>query len=126
MSFLNGITLLLVYQLVGEVAVRLAGLPIPGPVLGMVLLFLTLLVRGQVPASVDQAASSLLSHLSLLFVPAGVGMMVHFGRIAEEWLPITLALLLSTVITMVATALIMQVTSRWFARPLESGGQSDE
>lgn len=126
MSFLNGITLLLVYQLVGEVAVRLAGLPIPGPVLGMVLLFLTLLVRGRAPASVDQAASALLSHLSLLFVPAGVGMMVHFGRIADEWLPITLALLLSTVITMVATALIMQVTSRWFARPLESGGQDDD
>ncbi|MGM0766567.1 MAG: CidA/LrgA family protein [Pseudomonadota bacterium] len=126
MNFLNGITLLLVYQLVGEVTVRLAGLPIPGPVLGMVLLFLTLLVRGRAPASVDQAASALLSHLSLLFVPAGVGMMVHFGRIADEWLPITLALLLSTVITMVATALIMQVTSRWFARPLESGGQGDE
>ena len=126
MNFLNGITLLLVYQLVGEVAVRLAGLPIPGPVLGMVLLFLTLLVRGRAPASVAQAASALLSHLSLLFVPAGVGMMVHFGRIADEWLPITLALLLSTVITMVATALIMQVTSRWFARPLESGGQGDE
>ncbi|MGB1950857.1 MAG: CidA/LrgA family protein [Marinobacter sp.] len=126
MSFLNGITLLLVYQLVGEVAVRLAGLPIPGPVLGMVLLFLTLLVRGRAPASVDQAASALLSHLSLLFVPAGVGMMVHFSRIADEWLPITLALLLSTVITMVATALIMQVTSRWFARPLDSGGQGDE
>ena len=126
MNFLNGITLLLVYQLVGEVAVRLAGLPIPGPVLGMVLLFLTLLVRGRAPASVDQAASALLSHLSLLFVPAGVGMMVHFGRIADEWLPITLALLLSPVITMVATALIMQVTSRWFARPLESGGQGDE
>ncbi len=126
MNFLNGITLLLVYQLVGEVAVRLAGLPIPGPVLGMVLLFLTLLVRGRAPASVDQAASALLSHLSLLFVPAGVGMMVHFGRIADEWLPITLALLLSIVITMVATALIMQVTSRWFARPLESGGQGDE
>jgi holin-like protein len=44
--------------------------------------------------------------------------MAHFGRIADEWLPITLALLLSTVITMVATALIMQVTTRWFAKPL--------
>lgn len=126
MNFLNGITLLLVYQLVGEVAVRLAGLPIPGPVLGMVMLFLTLLIRGRAPAAVDQASSALLSHLSLLFVPAGVGMMVHFGRIAEEWLPITLALLLSTIITMVATALIMQVTSRWFARPLENGGPGDD
>ncbi|WP_297791086.1 CidA/LrgA family protein [uncultured Marinobacter sp.] len=113
MNFLNGITLLLVYQLVGEVTVRLLEVPIPGPVLGMVMLFVTLLIRGQAPESVDQASSALLSHLSLLFVPAGVGMMVHFDRIAEEWVPITLALLLSTIITMVATALIMQLTSRW-------------
>jgi len=126
MQFLNGITLLLVYQLVGEITVRLLGLPIPGPVLGMVMLFVTLMIRGKAPESVDQASTALLSHLSLLFVPAGVGMMAHFGRIADEWVPITLALLLSTVITMVATALIMQVTTRWFAKPLpekESGNE---
>lgn len=115
MNFLTGITFLLVYQLVGEVTVRLVGLPIPGPVLGMVMLFITLLVRGRTPESLSTASTALLSHLSLLFVPAGVGMMVHFDRIAEEWLPITLALFLSTVITMVATAGIMQLTSRWLA-----------
>jgi holin-like protein len=126
MQFLNGITLLLVYQLVGEITVRLLGLPIPGPVLGMVMLFVTLMIRGKAPESVDQASTALLSHLSLLFVPAGVGMMAHFGRIADEWVPITLALLLSTVITMVATALIMQVTTRWFTKPLPEKGGSDE
>ncbi|MBP53919.1 MAG: CidA/LrgA family protein [Marinobacter sp.] len=126
MNFLNGITLLLVYQLVGEVTVRLLSLPIPGPVLGMVMLFLTLMVRGNTPEPLENASSALLSHLSLLFVPAGVGMMSHFGRIADEWLPITLALFLSTIITMVATAGIMQITSRWFTRPENAGGQRDE
>ncbi|SHK25580.1 holin-like protein [Marinobacter antarcticus] len=126
MLFLNGITLLLVYQLAGEIIVRLLGVPIPGPVLGMVMLFVTMMVRGRAPESVEQASTALLSHLSLLFVPAGVGMMAHFGRIAEEWLPITLALLLSTVITMVATALIMQQTSRWFVKPSSGQGHSDE
>ncbi|WP_449288129.1 CidA/LrgA family protein [Marinobacter salarius] len=126
MNFLNGITLLLVYQLVGEVTVRLLSLPIPGPVLGMVMLFLTLMVRGYTPEPLENASSALLSHLSLLFVPAGVGMMSHFGRIADEWLPITLALFLSTIITMVATAGIMQITSRWFTRPVSAGGQRDE
>lgn len=126
MQFLNGITLLLVYQLVGEITVRLLGVPIPGPVLGMVMLFITLMIRGRTPESVDQASTALLSHLSLLFVPAGVGMMAHFGRIADEWVPITLALLLSTVITMVATALIMQVTTRWFAKPLAGNGERNE
>ncbi|SDW16097.1 CidA/LrgA family protein [Marinobacter mobilis] len=127
MQFLNGITLLLVYQLVGEVAVRLAGVPIPGPVLGMVMLFLTLWGRGGMAESVTQASTALLSHLSLLFVPAGVGMMVHFGRIADEWVPITLALLLSTVITMVATALIMQLTTRWLiGAGAGQGGRADD
>ncbi|CCG96468.1 putative homolog (yohJ), transmembrane protein of the LrgA family protein [Marinobacter nauticus ATCC 49840] len=126
MKFLNGVTLLLVYQLTGEILVRLLGLPIPGPVLGMVMLFVTLMIRGSAPDSLSEASSALLSHLSLLFVPAGVGMMTHFGRIADEWLPITLALFLSTVITMVATALIMQLTTRWFVRSVsEQGGQHE-
>lgn len=126
MTFLNGITLLLVYQLVGEICVRLFNLPVPGPVLGMVMLFLTLMIRGRTPEPLQNASSALLSHLSLLFVPAGVGMMAHFGRIADEWLPIALTLFLSTIITMVATAGIMQVTTRWFARPDHGGGQADE
>lgn len=126
MKFLSGITILLVYQLVGEVTVRLLSLSIPGPVLGMVMLFVTLMMRGKTPDSLDNASTALLSHLSLLFVPAGVGMMSHFGRIAEEWLPITLALFLSTIITMVATAGVMQMTSRWLARPESPGGQRDE
>ena len=115
MNFLNGITLLLAYQLVGEVAVRLLALPIPGPVLGMTMLFITLLIRGYTPESLNTASSALLSHLSLLFVPAGVGMMVHFDRIASEWVPITLALFFSTIITMVATAGVMHFTTRWLA-----------
>ena len=108
MSFLNGITILLIYQLVGEATVLYLKLPVPGPVMGMVLLFITLLIRNCTPESLDTASSALLSHLPLLFVPAGVGMMVHFQRIGNEWLPISLAIILSTVVTLVLTALIMQ------------------
>ncbi|MDX1634180.1 MAG: CidA/LrgA family protein [Marinobacter sp.] len=120
MAFLNGITILLIYQLVGEITVRFLGLPVPGPVLGMVMLFVTLMLRGRVDESVDSAATGLLSHLSLLFVPAGVGMMVHFGRIADEWLPILITLLLSTVLTMAATAGIMQLTGRALGKKVAS------
>lgn len=126
MSFLTGITLLLVYQLIGEVTVRLLGLPIPGPVLGMMLLFITLLLRGHTPESLGTASGALLSHLSLLFVPAGVGMMVHFDRIASEWLPITIALFFSTLITMMATAAIMQFASRWLGPGSAISEQSTE
>ncbi|HPE78448.1 MAG: CidA/LrgA family protein [Sedimenticolaceae bacterium] len=115
MQFLNGITLLLIFQLIGEFGARLLDIPVPGPVIGMLLLFLALAVRRSVPPSLDTASSTLLSHLSLLFVPAGVGMMIHFERITGEWLPIAVALLGSTVITMLASALIMAGTSRLFA-----------
>lgn len=108
MTILNGITILLIYQLAGEISVLLLGVPVPGPVLGMIMLFLTLLVRNRSSESLDATATALLSHLSLLFVPAGVGIIVHFDRIIEEWIPLTAALVVSTVVTMMATAAIMR------------------
>jgi holin-like protein len=113
MNFLNGITLLLIYQLIGEVSARLLKLPIPGPVLGMLLLFISLLVRDSLAETIETATSALLSHLSLLFVPAGVGVMVHWGRIDHDWLPITVALVLSTLLSLALTALFMQVLIRF-------------
>ena len=98
---------LLVFQLAGEIITQAAGLPVPGPVLGMALLFAALVWRGNVPVTLGNAAASLLSHLSLLFVPAGVGVMVHAGRIGDEWLAITAALLGSTLIALGLTALVL-------------------
>jgi holin-like protein len=112
MTFINGLTILLFYQLVGEISVRWLGLPVPGPVLGMIMLFITLVIYGRAPESLNTASTTLLSHLSLLFIPAGVGMMVHFDRIANEWLSISVALILSTVITLVFSALIMLAASK--------------
>ncbi len=115
MHFINGITLLLIYQLIGEVLVRGLGLPVPGPVVGMILLFLTLLLRRRSSQALDQSSTALLGHLSLLFVPAGVGLMVHWNLIAAQWLPILLTLLLSTLITLASTAAILWLASRWLA-----------
>src|SRR5579863_10142511 len=109
---LGAITALLGCQLLGEIVSRLAGLPIPGPVLGMVLLFLVLVVRGSVPAPLGETARGLLGHLSLLFVPAGTGVMLHFARIRAEWLPILASIVLSTVLTLAVTALVFRLMSR--------------
>jgi holin-like protein len=105
---LTALTVLLVYQLVGEVTVVALRLPIPGPVVGMALLFVTLIVRGAVNEDLRQTANGLLQHLSLLFVPAGVGVMAHLGRLTHEWLPITVSLVLSTLATIAVTALVMR------------------
>ena len=121
MNFLQGISLLLIYQLAGEISVTLLHIPVPGPVMGMVMLFLTLVFRGRSTESLNASSSALLSHLSLLFVPAGVGIIVHFDRIINEWLAISVALILSTIITMVATAMIMLGVNHLLAKK----GQKD-
>jgi holin-like protein len=105
---LPALTALLLCQLIGEAAVRLIDLPVPGPVLGLVLLLATLALRRGVPGSLESTASGLLKHFSLLFVPAGVGVLQHLGRIEAEWLAIAAALLVSSVATIVVTAVVMR------------------
>ena len=109
---LGALTVLLVFQLIGEVIVQLAALPIPGPVIGLLLLFLTLCARGSLATPLRDTANGILQHLSLLFVPAGVGVMVHFARIAGEWLPILAAVLVSTALAIAVSALVMQALMR--------------
>lgn len=120
MNILPGVAVLLAYQLVGEMLVVLLALPLPGPVAGMLLLLVTLMVRGGVAAPLEDATNLLLSHLSLLFVPAGVGVMVHFHRLGEEGLAIAMALVLSTFATLAVTALIMKGADR-FIRGRQGG-----
>jgi holin-like protein len=113
---LGALTILLVFQLVGEAISHGLDLPVPGPVIGFALLFLSLLARGGVPDDLRATATGLLQHLSLLFVPAGVGVMVHLSRLREEWLPISVALLVSTVLTIACTALTMRGLLRGCAK----------
>ena len=98
------LTALLGFQLAGELIVRLAGIPVPGPVLGMVLLAGFFAVRGGVPDDIRNVAAVVLRHLSLLFVPAGVGLILHAARIEAEW-P---ALLGSSILTLLVTVLVFR------------------
>ncbi|HSM27480.1 MAG TPA: CidA/LrgA family protein [Thioalkalivibrio sp.] len=102
----HAILALLVCQLLGEVIVRAAGIPIPGPVVGTLLMLAALAVLREVPGELNSVAGVLLSHLSLLFVPAGVGVMLHVARIKAEWLPLLAGLLVSTALTIAVTALV--------------------
>lgn len=105
---LGAITLLLLFQLAGEAIALFFSLPVPGPVIGMGLLFATLALRGGPSPDLRNTAQNLLQHLSLLFVPAGVGVMLHLQRMADEWLPIVVALVASTFITIAVTALVLR------------------
>lgn len=110
---LGYLTLLLVCQLIGESLAVVLAIPLPGPLIGMAVLFVIVFaadalgVRGVVDGTTE-AADALLRHLSLLFVPAGVGVVLHLALIREEWLSITLALVGSAVLTTLVTGWVMQ------------------
>lgn len=109
---LHGFALLLVFQLIGEFLSRVLHLPIPGPVIGMILLFTALVLHGRVPKGLRLAGEGLLAYLALLFVPAGVGLMAHMHLIGQDWLAILTGLLVSTVLTLAATGWVLQLLQR--------------
>lgn len=112
---LQALATLLVIQTIGEVLSYAVALPVPGPVLGMALLLAFLFVNSRAVEALRPTCVELLKHLSLLFVPAGVGVMLHVARIADEWLPIVVALLASTALAISVTALVIEWASRWLA-----------
>ncbi len=110
---LTALTQLLLFQLAGEVLARTLALSVPGPVLGMLLLLATLLWRRGPSPDMQTTSAQVLQHLSLLFIPAGVGIMAHWHRVSMEWLPIVLTLVVSTTVTLGVTALVM----KWLHHP---------
>lgn len=109
---LGALTVLLVFQLVGEVISLVFALPVPGPVIGFALLLAALAIRRRVPDDLRTTATGILQHFALLFVPACVGVMLHLSRLRDEWLPIAVALVLSTLLTVACAALAM----KWLMR----------
>jgi putative effector of murein hydrolase LrgA (UPF0299 family) len=104
---LGYLSLIFCCQLAGELLVAATGLPLPGPVIGMVILFTGLLAKGSLPQDLAAVGDALLTNLSLLFVPAGVGVMLHGSLLGRDWLPITVALLGSTALTIIVTGMLM-------------------
>lgn len=110
------IAVILGCQLLGEVVARGLGLPVPGPVLGMAAMLVVLWGRDRfrppVLEGVEPAGRFLLSHLSLLFVPAGVGVIGNLDVLAGAWAPIAVALAGSTLLTLVVSVAVFRLVSR--------------
>jgi putative effector of murein hydrolase LrgA (UPF0299 family) len=121
------LTLLLSCQLAGEILARLLALPVPGPVLGLALLFLMLQLRARLnpqAAAIETlplgtVAAVLLAHLSLLFVPAGAGIVRHAGTILAHGPSLLAALVLSTALTLVVTAFVFVKVASWVGSTAE-------
>jgi putative effector of murein hydrolase LrgA (UPF0299 family) len=118
------LSLILLCQLIGEVVVRGLNLPMPGPVLGLVFLLLLLLARDRFVVlargplqgdGVESASRGLLAHLSLLFIPAGVGVVQKLDLLAEHGIAILAILVVSVVITLLVTVATFLIASRFLA-----------
>ena len=118
---IRGFFILLAFQLVGEVAARGLGLPAPGPVIGLALLVVALSVyerwrpldeEALTESDLGKAARGLLAALPLLFVPAGVGVVQYMGLLREQGLALAVALVVSTVATLLATVGVFLLVKR--------------
>ncbi len=109
---LHGFLILIGCQLIGEIIVGVSGLPVPGPVLGMILLFISLLTTGNVSEGLAQAGDGLLKYIGLLFVPAGAGISAYLGLIAKHWDVILLASVTSTILTLITCAALYQILNK--------------
>ncbi len=113
MGILQSFFTLLLFQLGGEAIHQLLHVPVPGPVLGMVLLAAWYIARKRIPdQAMERTADTLLSWLGLLFVPAGVGIVANLALLRAAWLPITVSLIVSTLLTLAVTAFLLDRMTR--------------
>jgi holin-like protein len=123
------LSLILLCQLAGEVFVRALGLPMPGPVIGLMLLLVLLLMRDRFAVlargplqdgSVESTSRGLLANLSLLFVPAGVGIIQKLDLIVDHGIAFFGVLVISVLITLLVTVATFLLASRLLTRKREA------
>ncbi|MDY7579238.1 CidA/LrgA family protein [Herbaspirillum sp. RTI4] len=101
--------ILLIFQCLGEGLSFALHLPIPGAVVGMLLLFIALLIVPGLLERIEATGSELLRHLSLLFVPAGVGIVVSAATVRGHWLAVIVATVVSTILSLAVTAIVVRL-----------------
>ena len=118
-----GLTWLVAFQLLGELVVRVTDLPVPGPVAGMLLLFVFLRARRYDDRGpIVRAGSALLRHLQLFFVPAGVGVITYLAVLRDDALPIGVALVGSWVLALAVVGWLAVGLERLLGRPRDDLG----
>jgi holin-like protein len=100
---LLGFFYILLFLFLGEMATWLLGLAVPGNVVGMLLIFFALRLNVIKLKAVKPATTWLMKYFALFFVPAGVGLMLHFDLLGAHWLPILVSSVISTVLVLLCT-----------------------
>ena len=105
---IRGLIILLGFQGAGEIVSRLFSLPIPGPVIGLVLLLIFLIKRGKVDTPIESVASALVNNLGVLFVPAAVGVVLFLPQLKANFWAISSALTVSVTLTIAVSAAVLR------------------
>ncbi|MBM3604111.1 MAG: CidA/LrgA family protein [Alphaproteobacteria bacterium] len=106
------LAIILGFQLTGEVASRALNLPLPGPVVGLILLVTACILRPPLAEAIRPTTTGLLSHLSLFFVPAGVGIVAHWDLLKAHGIGLAVALMASTLLAISAGAWAFTAVAR--------------
>ncbi len=109
--FREAIIIFTIY-LIGDIFSKGFNLPIPGNILGMILLLFLLCTKIIKVSQIENISNFLLDHLAFFFIPAGVELMNSFGIIKDTWLKLILVCIITTSIVIVSTGLIVQFISR--------------
>ena len=108
---------------IGELVVWLTDVPIPSSIIGLLLLTAALHLKIVMLRQVEGVADFLVKNLGFFFVPAGIGVMVHFDLIAQQWMPIVVASVVSIVVVLGVTGWVHQICRRYFSRNEHSDGK---
>ena len=108
---------------IGELVVWLTDVPIPSSIIGLLLLTAALHLKIVKLRQVEGVADFLVKNLGFFFVPAGIGVMVHFDLIAKQWMPIVVASVVSIVVVLGVTGWVHQICRRYFSSNEHSDGK---
>ena len=104
--------LLFVFLALGELIVYITQIPIPSSIIGMILLFIALTLKIVKLKWIEKVCDFFVSNLGFFFIPAGIGVMQYFGLISRQWVPIVMAVGLSTILIIISTGGVMQFFNR--------------
>lgn len=105
---IKGIFIILLFYFLGEAISYFINGFVPGNIIGMILLFLSLCFKAISPDNVKDVATAFTRNMAIFFIPAGAGLLGSYGLISQFWMSILIVCSVSTVLVIAVVAIIQQ------------------
>lgn len=112
MKGLRQLCIILLILSLGEILQLRFNIPVPGTILGMIILLFLLMIKVVKLKNIDSISTTLLNNFALFFVPANVGIMVYFEQVKVVWVKLLIVIIISTIVVMAVTGLTVQLLDR--------------